>query len=195
MPRQPALMLLVCLAVLGTQVAADFTWSNSSMQDSYMRVAISLAKEAVAGGGAPYGAVIADPTTNQILVIGRNAAGQNPIWHGEMAAITNLSDHLNRTTGQPVTAVAHRLELYTTAEPCPMCMSAIAWGNFGRVVYGTTIPYIEARGGQQIGIRATEVAQKSFNNVTVVGGVLAEETNPLYQNASSFVHTHTHHVV
>ena len=45
-----------------------------------MRRCIELAKEAVAAGGAPYGALIADPASGKIVVEGRNHAAMNPIW-------------------------------------------------------------------------------------------------------------------
>ena len=91
----------------------------------------------------------ADPKDGTIVAEGRNDAGVDPIWHGEMAAIKNLSDIVN-ATGKTVYAVAPTLALYTTAEPCPMCMSAITWSGFGRVVYGTSIPYISSLGQPQI---------------------------------------------
>ena len=91
-------------------------------------------------------------------------------------------------------AIAKNLELYTTAESCSMCMSAIAWSGFGRVIYGTSIPYIESQGQNQIEIRSVEVAKASskFSNVTVIGGVLVDETNELY-NKKNIKHQH-HHV-
>ena len=93
-----------------------------------------------------------------------------------------------------VYAIAKNLELYTTAESCSMCMSAIAWSGFGRVIYGTSIPYIESQGQNQIEIRSVEVAKASskFSNVTVIGGVLVDETNELY-NKKNVKHLH-HHV-
>ena len=66
-------------------------WSNGTMQARHMRRCIALAKQAVAEGGAPYGALIADPTTGAVVAEGRNHAGVNPIWHGEMDAITRLA--------------------------------------------------------------------------------------------------------
>lgn len=142
-----------------------------------MRRCIQLAREAEAKGGGPYGALIVDPALGAIVAEGRNHAGQNPIWHGEMAAITNLSMVLQNRS---VYEAAPRLELYTSAEPCPMCMSAITWSGFGRVVYGTSIPFIAAHGGMQINIRATEVVASSNKHIEVQGGVLANETDPLY---------------
>jgi len=103
------------------------------MQMKYIRRTIELAKEAVAAGGSPYGALIVDPELGQIIAEGSNNASHNPIWHGEMSAIKNLSD----LSSKPVYAIASSLELYTSAEPCPMCMAAIAWSGFGRVIFGT----------------------------------------------------------
>eukprot|EP00658_Telonema_sp_P-2_P065203 TRINITY_DN54507_c0_g1_i1.p1 TRINITY_DN54507_c0_g1~~TRINITY_DN54507_c0_g1_i1.p1 ORF type:complete len:208 (-),score=24.76 TRINITY_DN54507_c0_g1_i1:309-932(-) len=188
--RRTISVMALLLSACGTTA-----WSNRTMQESYMHIALGLAQEAIASGGAPYGALIADPGSDQVVAIGRNHAGQNPIWHGEIAAITNLSTWLNET-GRRTVDVAPSLELYTTAEPCPMCMSAIAWSGFGRVVYGTSIPFIEHHGGKQIGLRATEVAARAvaggLETTRVVGGVLAPLTNQLYLNASIEMLSHRH---
>ena len=130
---------------------------------------------------------------------GRNHAGHNPIWHAEMDAIHGLNNLLPKNTS--VYAVEKDLELYTSAESCSMCMSAITWSGFGRVIYGTSIPYIESQGQNQIDIRSVEVAKASskFANTTVIGGILAEETNKLYQRNSKYRkfvvenHLHVHH--
>ena len=98
-----------------------------------MRRCIELAELAVANGAQPYGALIVDPKNQTILAEGVNSATMNPIWHGEMAAIQNIS-----SKGINVYAVAPSLELYTSAEPCPMCMSAIYWSRIGKVYYGNT---------------------------------------------------------
>lgn len=162
-----------------------------------MRRCIQLAEEAQAAGGSPYGALIADPTRGIIVVEGSNHAAHNPIWHGEMAAINNLSQVL--PPNKSVYSVASGLELYTTAEPCSMCMSAISWSGFGRVIYGTSIPYIASQGLNQIEIRATDVAKAtSFHNISVIGGVLSNVTNQLYKScgdkcaAQHRDHVHSH---
>mmetsp|Transcript_40950 Transcript_40950/g.61871 ORF Transcript_40950/g.61871 Transcript_40950/m.61871 type:complete len:212 (+) Transcript_40950:45-680(+) len=149
--------------------------------ETYIRRCIELAKEAQRAGGGPYGAVIVSPGVG-IIAEGHNHAANNPIWHGEMAAIANLSALI---MPRSVYAMAPELDLYTSAEPCPMCMSAIEWSGFRRVVYGTSIPYIQEYGGSQIDIRATEVAARSPKKTAVVGGVLANETNPLYSSTGS----------
>mmetsp|Transcript_104300 Transcript_104300/g.185426 ORF Transcript_104300/g.185426 Transcript_104300/m.185426 type:complete len:230 (+) Transcript_104300:32-721(+) len=179
------------IAALGapcSQAHEKGSWSPNEKMAAYMRRCIVLAQEAESAGGAPYGALIVDPAKG-IVVEGRNAASQNPIWHGEMSAITNLSDSILPTS---VYNVAPGLELYTSAEPCPMCMGAISWSGFGRVVYGTSIPFISEHGGDQIMIRASEVVRKSFKKIILVEGFLRNETDPLYENAVSLIHIHNH---
>mmetsp|Transcript_9002 Transcript_9002/g.21110 ORF Transcript_9002/g.21110 Transcript_9002/m.21110 type:complete len:194 (-) Transcript_9002:125-706(-) len=171
----------VALWALTIAEAAGSRWSAPDAQAAYMRRCVQLALEATAAGGGPFGAVIVDPGVG-ILAEGRNHAKQDPIWHGEMSAIANLSAVLG---ARSVYDVAPRLELYTSAEPCPMCMSAITWSGFGRVIYGTSIPFLEAHGGDQIDIRAVDVVAKSTKHIVVLGGLLANETDPLYARDGS----------
>jgi tRNA(Arg) A34 adenosine deaminase TadA len=131
-------------------------WSNATQEAHFMRRCIELAREAQHRGGAPFGCLIADPAAGTILVEGRNHAGSNPIWHGEMDALNALAESLPRlpppklqpAAGLPpdpprrVKDIGPRLELYTTAEPCAMCMAAAAWARIGRVVYGSSIPFL-----------------------------------------------------
>eukprot|EP00937_MAST-01D_sp_MAST-1D-sp2_P006137 g6137.t1 len=133
------------------------------MQERFMRRAIELALDAERLGGDPYGALIADPTKGVIVAEGHNHAAHNPIWHGEMAAIANLS--ALQSANESVYAVAGNLELYTTAEPCPMCMSAIEWAGFGAVVYGASIPFVTSTGRKQIQVRATDIRARSAKDV------------------------------
>ena len=197
-------------------------WSDAAAQARFMERAIELAVAAQRSGGAPYGALIVDPRNGgRIVAEGANDAARNPIWHGEMAAITNLSALLDSETLLPadlgvfassssasasastkslssVYAVAPGLELYTTAEPCSMCMSAIAWSGFGKVVYGTSVPYLIAHGVRQIDIRAAAIEARSGvvtkgRGVVVEGGVLARQTDLLYVRREGAASHHGHH--
>lgn len=187
-------LLLVGVEVLGVEVlgVGGEPWSDDQQQAKFMRQCIALAQEAVESGGSPYGALIADPESGEVVATGRNDAALNPIWHGETAAIANLSAILGGETS--VYEVAPKLELYTTAEPCAMCMGAIAWSGFGRVYFGTSIPFITGQGQNQIQIRATTISDAAnFTNSSVFGGVLANETNPLYESYESTAHHHHDH--
>jgi len=139
--------------------------------ERYMRLAIAQAQQVPE---LPFGAVIVAGASGEVLASGHNRSKENPTVHGEMDAINNLA------AKQPP-ADWSGLALYTTAEPCPMCESAVAWAGIGLVVYGTSMAYLEQLGWWQIDIRAAEViARTSFRKTALLGGVLAAECNQLF---------------
>ena len=114
---------------------ADSLSQSSSMAEpnkQFMRQAIALSLNSIRSGqGGPFGAVIVKD--NQIIATGNNQvlATNDPTAHAEVVAIRNAC-HALRTfqlTG---------CEIYTSCEPCPMCMEAIYWARPDRVYYGNT---------------------------------------------------------
>ena len=82
--------------------------------------------------GGPFGAVITDKDGNIISVANNQVLKNNdPTAHAEVQAIREACKKLN----------THDLSgyiLYTSCEPCPMCLSAIIWSNIKEVYYGCT---------------------------------------------------------
>ena len=141
--------------------------------EHYMRAAIEMGKQS---GLNPFGAVIVDRRSGDIIARGVNGWDDNPILHGEIAAINRCAEtHRNEDWGQ--------FSLYTTAEPCPMCQSAVAWAGISKVYYGTSVPMLTELGWDQIQIRAEEVADRSFFRSKIVGGVLETECDALFRTA------------
>lgn len=142
--------------------------------DHYMRQAIAIAQQVPR---RPFGAVIVRRTTGEIIARGCNRSSETPTLHGEIDAINRCAaahSHIDWT----------ELDLYTTAEPCPMCQSAIEWAGISTVYYGSSIPYLQSRGWRQIDIRAEEVARRtSFRQTRVIGGILEFECNTLFEAA------------
>ena len=101
--------------------------------NAYMATAIEEAKAGIhAGHGGPFGCVIVKD--GKIIGKGHNEVikRKDPTCHGEMMAIRSACQAIG----------SHDLtgcELYTTAEPCPMCLGAILWANIRKVYYGCTI--------------------------------------------------------
>lgn len=96
----------------------------------FMQEAIKEADAGIsAGHGGPFGTVIVKDGT--IVGRGHNAVllKHDPTCHGEMEAIRNACAQLG-------THDLSGCELYTTAEPCPMCLGGILWANIQRVYYG-----------------------------------------------------------
>lgn len=144
-----------------------------SEEEVYMRQAIA---QALVVPQRPFGAVLVETASGRIVARGYNRSTENPTWHGEIEAI-NLC------------AAAHPgidwtgLTLYSTAEPCPMCQSAILWAGIARVVYGTSIAHLRERGWRQIDISAGEVIQRTpFRKCLLTGGILESECNTLFDN-------------
>ncbi len=140
----------------------------------YMQFAIEEAKKIPK---YPFGAVIVNRLTGEIISRGYNQSIDNPTLHGEIVAINNCAIHRSNNTWS-------EFDLYTTAEPCPMCQSAIEWAGIKNVFYGTSIPFLQNIGWKQINIRAQEVSDKTpFRNTEIIGGLLEEECNKLFQDA------------
>src|SRR5436190_20921790 len=116
---------------------------TAETDERYMERAIALTASIPR---APFAAILVDPARNVVVAEGRNRYSENPTFHGEMDVINAYA----RKRGLDWA----KLTLYTTAEPCPMCQSAVAWTGIPRVVYGTSVPFLKQIGWEQIDIRA-----------------------------------------
>jgi len=122
----------------------------------------------------PFGASIVHTKSGEMLLRALNAVAQefDPSSHAEVRAIRKAAKRLKQVSLAGYT-------LYTTCEPCPMCMSAALWAGLDRVVYGATIEDAN-RHCNQIRIPATEVAARSDMNCIVDGPVLRDECYALF---------------
>jgi guanine deaminase len=96
----------------------------------FMEKAIALATENVTSGrGGPFGAVIV--RGGEIVASGTNlvTATNDPTAHGEIVAIRNACAALKRFQ-------LHGCEIYSSCEPCPMCLAAIYWARCDAIFYG-----------------------------------------------------------
>lgn len=98
----------------------------------FMQVAIDEAYAGIRNGdGGPFGCVIV--RDDEIVGRGHNCVVKknDPTCHGEMEAIRNACSIAGSFD-------LSGCELYTTAEPCPMCLGAVLWANIDKVYYGCT---------------------------------------------------------
>ncbi|MBM3540264.1 MAG: nucleoside deaminase, partial [Alphaproteobacteria bacterium] len=97
-----------------------------------MRRAIALSRERSATGeGGPFGAVVVRDGT--IISEGWNqvVGGNDPTAHAEIVAIRRACAHRGSFS-------LDGCEIYTSCEPCPMCLAAILWARIGRIYYANT---------------------------------------------------------
>lgn len=111
-----------------------------------MGYAIALSAENVKeGSGGPFGAVIVDSATGEVLSVGANLvlSAKSSVLHAEIVAILRAQKKLESfsLSGQGRSAT-----LYTSAEPCAMCMGAIPWSGIDRVVCAATDEDVRAIG-------------------------------------------------
>ncbi|MFN5375589.1 MAG: nucleoside deaminase [Chitinophagaceae bacterium] len=172
------LKLFICILSISiipslafSQEVNDLKKYTRSKHEEYMRSAIDEAKK---NESYPFGAVIVDIETGIILAKGVNQSSKNPTLHGEIVCMNNyVEKHGNKNWG--------KLVLYTTGEPCSMCMSALIWAGIGGVVYASSINGIKSSGIEQIAIKASQVKKSSkFTNPFLLGGILQNETDAMF---------------
>lgn len=142
-----------------------------SVHESAMRVAMQEGRQ---NESYPFGAVIVDANTSKILAKGVNAASSNPTLHGEISCMNNyVKQHGNRNWPS--------LIIYTTGEPCSMCMTALVWAGIGGVVYASSIDSLVNAGIKQVRIAAKDViAASDFWRPALLGGVLERECDAMF---------------
>ena len=101
------------------------------MKNEFMKRAIELSIKSVNNGGGPFGSVIVKG--DEIIAEGSNKVTSNndPTAHGEIVAIREACKKLNDFS-------LNGCELYSTCEPCPMCLSAIYWARIDKIYYANT---------------------------------------------------------
>ena len=101
------------------------------MRKEFMKRAIELSLESVNKSGGPFGCIIVKE--NKIVAEGSNkvTSSNDPTAHGEIVAIREACKNLNTFT-------LAGCELYSSCEPCPMCLSAIYWARIGKIYYANT---------------------------------------------------------
>lgn len=98
----------------------------------FMQMAIDLSIENVDNGGGPFGAVIVDPEGNVIATgVNRVTALCDPTAHAEVSAIRAACAKVHDFK-------LHGCTVYSSCEPCPMCLSALYWAGVSRICFGNT---------------------------------------------------------
>ncbi len=145
--------------------------------NGYMKLAADEARKGIrAHHGGPFGAVIVKDGT----VIGRGhnevIHRNDPTCHGEMMAIHDACSNIGSFD-------LSGCEIYTTAEPCPMCLGAILWANIGRVFYGCTVSDTDSIGFRDGRFYEITSGEKDFLVMTD-----RDECLEIFEEYSSGVH-------
>lgn len=130
---------------------------------SHMRAAI---EEAVKYK-TPFGASLAMGDELFMMAANQTHINYDPTAHAVINAIRKLSSQLQKTDLSGFT-------LYTTCEPCSMCMSAAIWARIDTIFYGCSIELISTY-MDQITLKAEDLNLYSFHKISVRGNLLPND--------------------
>ena len=122
----------------------------------------------------PFGALIIETATGKPLLRAVNAVRKenDPSSHAELRAVRKASRRLKSPSLKGYT-------LYTTCEPCPMCMANALWASLDRVVFAATIADASNH-CKQIHVSAREINRRSDMPLILTGPILRAEACKLF---------------
>ncbi|RTK94767.1 nucleoside deaminase [Candidatus Saccharibacteria bacterium] len=147
-----------------------------------MRLAIDVAKDAEASGGAAIGAIMVKDGKVIAQGLSNPWGKRDPSNHGEIDCIRNTAKDNDLMDMQGCT-------LYGTLEPCSMCVGAALWAGVDRIVFGA---YAEDVAGndyeydnyssEELAKTSRKAANPSRGKIEIIGGVLHEECKELLKD-------------
>ena len=144
----------------------------------YMREAINAARQNIDKLEYPFGCCIV--TSNNVMVAVANScfSYKDPTRHAEINAIRELCSLRGKATHEDAV-------IYSTMEPCTMCMGAINWARIPRLVYGLSIKDSIKYGFDEVELTSHELASNFPYKIDITGGLLADECQNLFDNWSN----------
>jgi len=140
----------------------------------FLRLAIRAARDGIAAGQSPFGSVIV--RRGDVV-----AASHNTVWRDTdptaHAEVNNIRAAARALGSIDLTGCT----LYSTCEPCPMCLSATHWAKIERIVHGAGIADAAAAGFSELRVAASDLARMGGSPLIVEGGLLAEECRALFE--------------
>jgi tRNA(Arg) A34 adenosine deaminase TadA len=139
-----------------------------------MQYAIEKAHDGIESGQSPFGAVIV--RGDDEIVAAHNTVWRDcdPSAHAEVNAIRATSAALK-------TIDLSGRTMFSTCEPCPMCLAAIHWARIDRVVFGATIADAEAAGFTELRVSAVDLARLGGSRLRVEPGPCRDECCKLFE--------------
>jgi tRNA(Arg) A34 adenosine deaminase TadA len=138
-----------------------------------MAMAIAKAREGIAAGQSPFGAVI---VSRGVVV----ASTHNTVWR-DLDPTAHAEVNCIRSAAKAIQSISLAgCEMYSSCEPCPMCLSAIHWSKIDRVVFGATIADAATAGFCELHVAAAELARLGGSPLKVESGLLREECTALF---------------
>ncbi len=139
----------------------------------WMESAIATAVQGIEAGQTPFGtAIVRD---GRLVTAAHNTVWQDcdPTAHAEVNAIRKATQALKTINLAGCT-------LFSTCEPCPMCLTAIHWAKIDRVFFGATIADAEGAGFHELRLSARDMVIQGGSPLKVESGLLEKECRELF---------------
>ncbi|RMF85181.1 MAG: nucleoside deaminase [Nitrospirae bacterium] len=139
-----------------------------------MAAAIAAAREGIATGQTPFGCAVV--RAGEVV-----AAAHNTVWRDTDITAHAEVNGLRAACRSLGTIDLSGCDLYTTCEPCPMCLAAAHWARIRTVYFGATIADAAAAGFHELRVPAAELARLGGSPLAVVGGIEPEACRALFR--------------
>ncbi len=144
------------------------------VDEGLLREAIALARQAREAGNHPFGALLAVDGRVVVTALNTVHTGKNPTAHAE----TNLVDRALATL--PFETV-RRAVLYTSCEPCAMCVGKIYWAGIRSVVYALATEELAAMAGGDFVVPCRDLFARAAEKVEVLGPFPLPEARAVHE--------------
>jgi len=140
----------------------------------WMRRAIEVTRSGIVAGQSPFGAVLVKEGAVVALTHNTVWLETDPTAHAEVNCLRLASKTLGTIdlTGST---------LYSTCEPCPMCLAATHWARVDRVVFGASIDDAATAGFSELPVPAATLAELGHSRLKVEGGLLRDDCARLFE--------------
>ncbi|MEO6811472.1 MAG: nucleoside deaminase [Isosphaeraceae bacterium] len=139
-----------------------------------MQLAIAIGRAGIAAGQTPFGSVLIKD--GQTVASTHNTVwlDTDPTAHAEVNCLRQAAKALGTIDLSGTT-------LYSTCEPCPMCLAAIHWSKIDRVVFGATIADAQSAGFGELPVSAQTLADLGQSPLRIESGLLRQECANLFK--------------
>ena len=163
-------------------VAGFVDWDRPYESDAdRMRLAVDLSRENVErGSGGPFGAAVFE-VGGPLVAVGVNSVVrlQNSTLHGEIVAFMMAQHRVGSFTLAGPGMAAH--EVFTSCEPCAMCLGAALWSGVIRVVYGASGEDVRGVGFEEGPVFRQSHEYLTSRGVSIEGGLLRDEARAVLE--------------
>ncbi|HSW62276.1 MAG TPA: nucleoside deaminase [Dissulfurispiraceae bacterium] len=174
--------------------AKEFTAASGActIDEDRMRLAIALARENVLRGtGGPFGAAVFEEGSGRLVSVGVNSVERlgNSTLHAEVMALMFAQTKAGSFTLRAAGMQPH--VLFTSCEPCAMCLGAILWSGVRRIVWGAPREAAAAIGFDEGPVFPASHHYLEDRGIRIVRGLLAEEAQEvlrLYQERGGIIY-------